>query len=163
VKKAVLLPLVALALMLTVIPTTMAAATMTPLTGQMLITAVSPGKVWVTKDGIQQVKGSTSGGTITGTITGSVQITQYSTLNLKTGRGFFHGKIVITNPDGTFEGSFVGVVTGYYNMTGRGVSQGTGAYEGQKAMTMFKGQMEMRDGVPTAVIEVKGILLNPHG
>jgi len=162
-KKAVLIPLATLALFFLTTPTAMAPATKTPFTARMTLTPVSQGKVWITPDGIQQVRGAIATGYITGNITGSLKVIEDSTFNLTTGEGSSHGKVVITTPDGTFEGIFTGTTTGYYYFSGKAMGHGTGAYEGQKIMGTYEGHAEIIDGVPTAIADIEGIILSPHG
>lgn len=161
-KKAVSILLVSLAVFFVSTPLVAAPATKTPFEGEMTTVLVYPGKVWITADGIEQVKGAVAEGSITGDISGSVTVTEDETLDLNTGLGYVHGKVVITTADGTFEGSFVALITGYYYVQGKGVGQGTGAYEGQKMMAWFEGHSEMVDGVPTTTSTVEGIILSPH-
>ena len=162
-KKAVLILFVSLALFFMLTPLVAAPATKTPFAGEMTMMLVYPGKVWTTADGIEQVKGAVAEGSITGDISGSMAVTEDETLDLNTGEGYVHGKVVMTTAEGTFEGSFVGFITDYYYMRGKAVGQGTGAYEGQKMMASFEGHSEMVDGVPTTMADLEGIILSPHG
>jgi hypothetical protein len=56
-----------------------------------------------------------------------VTVTEDETIDLNTGRGYIHGKVVMTTADGTFEGSFVGFITDFYFVQGKAVGQGAGA------------------------------------
>jgi len=162
-KKAVLILFLLLALFFVSTPLVAAPAVKTPFVGEMTLTLVSGGKVWVTASGIEQVKGAGSEGSITGGISGSVTVTEDETIDLFTGVGYAHGKVVMTTADGTFEGSFVAFITDYINMRGKAVGQGTGVYEGQKMMGSFEGhQVLSEDGVLTTVLDVEGIILSPH-
>lgn len=162
-KKAVLILLVALALLFTAVPMAAAPATKTPFTAQATLIPTSPGKIWITSDGVQQVKGAIAEGTVTGDLTGSLAIIQGATLDLNTGEGFMHGKFTITTAEGTFQGSFTGVITGYFYTSGQAVGHGTGAYEAQKIMGAFNGYQTMIDDVPTTILALEGLILSPHG
>ncbi len=162
-KKAVLVLFVSLVLFFVSTPLVAAPAVKTPLTAEMTTMLVDPGKVWITADNIQQVKGAMAEGSITGDISGSIAITEDETLDLNTGEGCAHGRVVLTTADGTFEGHFVAVITDYYYVQGKAVGKGTGVYEGQKMMAWFEGHTEMVDSVPTTFSDVEGIILSPHG
>jgi len=73
--------------------------------------SISTGKGWITKDGIQHVKGAISEGNITGDISGTMWLMSDETVDLNTGEGANHGKFVLTVDGGTFEGSFQSKVT----------------------------------------------------
>jgi len=162
-KKRVLIPLVVLALFFTATPMVAAPATKTTFAAEMTLKIVYPGRVWTTRDGIRQVKGAVAEGNIIGDLTGSLRLTEDSTLDLNTGEGFSHGKVVMTTAVGTFEGSFVGVTTAYLFISGKALGHGTGAYEGQKIMASFEGHGEMINGVPTTIASIEGIILSPQG
>jgi len=144
-------------------PMVVAPATKTSFKAKMTMMLVNPGKMWTTNGSIQQIKGAVAEGSITGDISGSATVTEDEALNLKTGEGCVHGKVVMTTAGGTFEGSFAGFVTGFVNVWGKAVGHGTGVFEGQKIMVSYKGHSEMIDGVPTTIADVEGIILSPHG
>jgi hypothetical protein len=163
VKKAVLFLFVLLVSFFVLTPLVSASAVKTPVTGVMTVMLVDPGKVWITADGIEQVKGARGEGSITGDISGSITVIEDETIDLNTGLGWVHGKVVMTTADGTFEGHFVAVITDFYDIQGRAVAMGTGVYEGQKMMGSFVGHSVMVDDVPVTVSNVEGIILSPHG
>jgi len=141
-----------------------APAQRTSFTGEMLMMVVDPGRAWITKGGIEQIRGAVAEGSVTGDVlSGSMTVVEDETINLNTGEGCVHGKVVLTAADGTFEGSFVAFVTGGFYVSGRAVGHGTGVYEGQKMMASFEGHLEMVDGVPTTIADVEGMILSPHG
>lgn len=103
---------------------------------------VDPGKVWVTKGGIQHIKDSIWEGTTEdcslGEGTFKVWYEQIN-LNLVTGEGTFQGKFIITiDGRGTIEGSGRGTITDFVNAPGTFVATHcTGDFENVNAMGSY--------------------------
>ena len=175
--KKVLLPVMALLLLFAVAPVMAAPATKTPFTADVsfVLGNVYAGEEWITMDGIYHVKGQVSQGPVTLTpvtgdiLVGTMLIVRHATLDLNTGDGSCHGKIVITVDGGTFEGSEQSTITVYGitayggGISGTFLARGTGMYEGQRIMGSFEGGVVIVDGVKTVVAEFEGIILSPKG
>lgn len=161
-KKTVLLPLLALALLFMTTPSASAFAAKTPFTAQAILMPVSQGNAWITLGDIQQAKGVVAEGNITGDITGTVRITEDETLNLNTGQGVMHGQFTITTTEGMFRGSFAGAVKSGVVLTGTAVGQGADLYEGQKIIGAYTGHVETVGGIPVTTLNLEGIILLPR-
>ena len=170
--KKVLLPVMALLVLFAVAPVMAAPATKTPFTADVsfVLGNVYAGEEWITMDGIYHVKGQVSQGPVTLTpvtgdiLVGTMLIVRHATLDLNTGDGSCHGKIVITVNGGTFEGSEQSTITLWgAHISGTFLAQGTGMYEGQTIMASFEGGVVIVDGVKTVVAEFEGIILSPKG
>jgi len=170
--KKVLLPVMALLVLCVVAPVMAAPATKTPFTAEASFVPgnVYPGEEWITEDLIYHVKRQVGEGPVTGDIEGWSTIVRHATLDLKTGEGSCHGKIVITVVVdtvvvGTFEGTEQSTITAYGGtpetpgISGTFIAYGTDTYEGQKMMASFEGGL-IGD---TVVVVFKGIILSPKG
>lgn len=168
-KKEILIPLVALLTLLTTTPVFAVPATKTPFTAVASFEAVSPGKEWITKDGISHIKGGISAGALTSIsgpdISGEIWMRVGQTVDLNTGEGSLHGKWTITAVGGPFEGSVVAVITATSpttsHISGTFIGHGSGDYEGQKLKGSFEGDIIM--GVPQIEIDLEGVILSPKG
>ena len=168
--KKVLIPVIALLVLFAVAPVIAAPATKTPFTAETSFIPgnISPGEVWITKDGIRHVKGAISEAPVTGDISGTMWLVSAETIDLNTGEGAVHGKFVLTVDGGTFEGSFQSVFTplspGQLRISGTFTGQGTGTYEGQKIMVSSEGKLILPPPLPPVVeILLEGIILSPKG
>lgn len=161
--KKVLMPILALLVLFAVTPAVAAPATKTLFTAEasFIPGSISPGKGWVTKGGIQHIKGATSEGTVTGDISGTMLLVSDETMNLNTGKGTNHGRFVLTVDGGTFEGSFQSIVT-LHVFSGTFIGHGTGTYEGQKIMGSHQGELTV-DAIPVVEMVLDGIILLPKG
>jgi len=158
-------------LALMIAPVIAAPATKTPFIAEASFVPISPGKQWITKDGISHVKGGISEGTITSIsgpdISGAIWMSVDETVDLNTGEGSLHGKWTITAmaDSYTFEGSAAGVITSTSpttsHLSGTFIGHGTGAYEGQKIMGSFESEVTM--GVYPIELNMEGIILSPKG
>lgn len=162
--KKLMAAIIALLVLLMATPVMAAPATKTPFraAGSFIPGIIDTGKVWITKDGIQHVKGAISEGTVSGDISGTFRLVSYETVNLNTGDGTNHGKFtLIVNGEDTFEGSFQSTVT-MNTFSGTFVGRGTGMYRGQKIMGSHEGELVM-DTIPVVEIVLEGIRLIPKG
>jgi hypothetical protein len=167
--KKILIPVMALLVLFIITPVLATPATKTPFTAVLSFVPVSPGKQWITEDGISHVKGGIFEGTVTGIsgpdISGTMWMSVDETVDLNTGEGSLHGKWTITAIGGTFEGSAVGVITptspttSY--MSGTFIGHGAGDYEGQKIKGSFEGDVIV-DVYPIE-LDMEGIILSPKG
>lgn len=155
-----------------VAPVIATTATKTPFTAVVCFTpgTVSQGEQWTTEDGILHIKGMISEGTVilhiggASDLSGAFWVTHSEAFDLNTGEGANHGKFVITVAEGdVFEGSFQGMITEGYRLSGTFVGQGTGAYEGKKMMGSFEGVMYMDTRPPVVELVFEGMILSPKG
>ena len=169
--KKVLMPVIALLVLFAVAPVMAAPATKTPFTAEASFVPgnVDLGEEWITEDLIYHVKGQVGEGPVTGDIIGWLTIVRHATLDLNTGDGSCHGKIVITvDGVGTFEGTEQSTITAgggtpeIPGISGTFEAHGTDTYEGQKIMASFEGGV-IRDTVVTVVVVFEGIMLSPKG
>ncbi len=102
----------------------------------------SQGEQMITETGILYVKDAISTGYIEADpdspISGSIWTVLSGSIDLNTMLGSFNGKWIITNEEGTFEGSVVGIVE-VAIVSGKFVGHGTGDFEGQKIRGSFEG------------------------
>lgn len=168
-RKVILIPFVAVLVLSIVTPVVAAPATKTPFTAGASLAPTSPGKQWITEDGIEQIKGAIFEGTLTSIsgpdISGTVWMKMDETVDLNTGMGTLHAKWTITAIDGTFEGSSVGVITPIDPTTsyvsGTFIGHGAGDFEGQKIMGSF--EVEVTVEVFPIEMNMEGIILSPKG
>jgi len=165
--KKALLSVIALIVLFALAPVMAAPAIKTLFTAEASFVPgnIDPGKEWITKDGIYHVKGQVGTGLVTGDISGWLTIVRHATLDLNTGEGSCHGKIVIdVDGVGSFEGSEQSTITLWgASISGTFLAHGTGMYEGRTMMGSFEGGVNIVDGVKTVVAEFKGIILSPQG
>jgi hypothetical protein len=140
VKKVVLVPVMALALLLMATPV-MARAIPTPVTGEYFGWLSDPGKQWISEEGIIQVRDGVGIGTLTGDIPGMMTFIFNAAFDPTTGEGRIWGKFVSSDNYGnTFKGTFVSSVSYWGNyIAGRSVGRGTGAFEGMLLRNAFSG------------------------
>jgi hypothetical protein len=126
-----------------------------------------PGEVWITDDGIYHVKGAVSRGDanvyhpLFGPMEGTMIMEHDLVLNLNTGLGHCHGKVVIEVPGvGTFEGSEHGshMIADRHYISGSLVAKGTGGFNGLKMKGSYEGEMLNQ----VAEAEMEGTLLSPN-
>jgi hypothetical protein len=161
-KKIVIL-IMTLSMLFVVTPALAAPAATIPYTADVELDMDSPGDVWVTAGGIQQIKGAVAEGSFVSAdlgITGMMVKEFDCTINVNTGKGTIRGKFVLTVDDvGTLEGSFWGKVTDGTHLAGGVVGHGTGGFEGLKTMGTWEG-----DIIGSQIVNVlDAILLSPQG
>ena len=166
--KKVMIPVIALLVLFAVTPVMAEPATKISFTGSASVGFgnVSPGKEWITNDGVYHVKGAVSQGeaevhSVLGTMAGIIIMVHDLALDLNSGLGDCHGKVVIAIPGvGTFEGSEHGshMVTDRHFISGDLVARGTGGFDGLMMKGSYEG--EMLDQVMEA--EIEGTLLSPN-
>ncbi len=167
-KKAVLASIMVL-LVFSVITQVMAStATVYPITGSYVGSALPAGHSLVNKGNVLIVTGAQGYGPVVGTLTGTMWFTLTGAIDLKTGVGSMHGKWMFIDNYGTFEGSWRAdnhdVI--YYE-DGTGMGKGTGAYEGMVyrverfwGYNLYLGGYVGPDGVQ---FEFEATILSPHG
>jgi hypothetical protein len=164
IKKA-LVPALALAALLAIVPAIAGPATWVPYTADVRLEVLFPGRVWTTEGGILQVRGLIAEGSFDSADLGIAGATMWKTidyaLNTMTGEGTMNGKFILTvDGMGTFEGSFRDRITESTHLAGTVVGQGTGGFEGWKTMGTWFGDI-LGDGSIENVLEAK--LLIPRG
>lgn len=169
-KKALLSTTLALLVLWLVIPV-MATATTIPVSGSFLGSADpnAPGVVWISEEGILQIRGAEGAGVTSGDIPGTMAFTLNAAIDLSTGEGRAWGTYVSSDGYGnTFEGTWLVSVTGYVNIEGISVGHGTGAYEGMLFQNSFWGANLYLGGLPPEVpngvwFDFDGTILSPKG
>lgn len=146
--KKVVVPVMALLALWMTTSVMAAPATRTPVSGSFTGSLTAPGKVWITEGGILHIKDAEGAGPVTGDLPGYMVFTGTFAISLNTGLGSGHGKWVSTDVHGTFEGSWRTDVTGFTNIEGSSVGQGTGAYEGMILENSFSGYNWYLGGYP---------------
>ncbi len=118
-----------------------------PFTNRVVIVAggSSQGQQLLTKGGILHVRDAISTGYIEtnsdSPISGSVSTALSGSVNLNKMLGSFMGKWILTNENGTFEGSIIGSVK-VAKVSGRFVGFGTGNFQGIKMKGSFQGMVD---------------------
>lgn len=141
-KKMVLVPIMVLALLFVVAPVMarMEGATRIYGAGEYFGDVIDPGKQWVSEEGIVQVRDGLGNGTMTGDIPGFMVFTMNVAFDPTTGKGRIWGKFVAGDSFGnTFEGTFLAAISDWGTIDGKGVGQGTGAFEGMLLKNGFSG------------------------
>ncbi len=170
-RKGIPISFMTLLVMFTMTRVIAAPSTKTPYTAEMSFVPTSPGKQWITEDGISHIKGGIFEGTITSIsgpdISGAIWMRVDETVDLNTGMGSLHGKWTITavSDSYTFEGSAVGFITPTSpttsHLSGKFVGHGMGDFEGQQIKGSFSGEVPVE--VYPIELDMEGIILSPKG
>jgi hypothetical protein len=171
--KKVMIPFIALLVLFAVTTVMAEPATKIPFTAYatLYFGNVSPGKVWITDDGVYHVKGAVSQGNVTldsilGEMEGILIMVHDLTIDQNTGLGDCHGKCIITVPEaGTFEGSEHGshmITTDGHYISGGLVAKGTGVFDGVKMKSSYEGEIHIEGSEQVMDAVMEGTLLSPN-
>jgi len=140
VRKVVLIPVMALAVLLMITPT-MAPATKTIVAGEFFGYLIDPGTQWISEEGIVQIRDAVGNGTMTGDLPGMMTFIINAAFDPTTGTAKAWGKYVSTDNYGnTFEGNFLATISYWGNhIEGSSEGHGTGAYEGMILKNKYSG------------------------
>jgi hypothetical protein len=126
---------------------------------ELLFPIGSPGKIWVSDDGVQHIRDFPVAGPVWGDIDGQLTVVANINWDLATGDGTAYGTAVLdvewNGLTGAFEGRSQWKYAGFLISAGQFVGHGTGDFEGMHMRANF-----FNDGDRTPLI---GTILNPHG